>query len=210
MLEYNKIETLFDRDAKFKVNVAALRNPVYSAIKEWQVTEKIDGTNIRVHLSTDGIVRFGGRTDNAQIPVPLLTVLQDTFTPEKMKALWLGEPIEMTLFGEGYGGKIQGGGKYNPNPSFRLFDVLVADKWWLNQTNVEDVATKLGIKTAPVLGMMDLEQIILNVKSGMNSIVAMEDSGQTTKSEGIVARTIEPLFDKKGHRLIIKLKTKDF
>lgn len=48
------------------------------------------------------------------------------------------------------------------------------------------------------------------VKGGLNSVCAKEDSGQISKAEGIVAKTVQPLFDNKGHRVIIKLKSKDF
>ena len=45
---------------------------------DWEFTEKVDGTNIRVHW--DGhTVEFGGRTDKAQIPKPLLERLETLF-----------------------------------------------------------------------------------------------------------------------------------
>ena len=72
------------------------------------------------------------------------------------------------------------------------------------------MAVKLGIKTVPYLGRWNLETIIDRVRAGIISETALEDSGTSVKSEGIVGRTIEPLFDKRGRRLIIKLKTKDF
>jgi hypothetical protein len=34
--------------------------------------------------------------------------------------------------------------------------------------------------------------------------------GPSHPAEGLVGRPVEALFDKKGHRLIVKLKTKDF
>jgi hypothetical protein len=132
-------------------------------------------------------------------------------------ALWLpdevGEisPVKVVLYGEGYGAGIQSGGVYRPDKSFRLFDVLVDDQWWLSWENVEDIAKKLDIKTVTFLGFWTLEQIIANVKEGVPSNVALEDSGNSTHiAEGIVGRTIEPLFDRRGKRIILKLKTSDF
>jgi hypothetical protein len=208
---YDKIETLFNRDTNFRVTTE-LRNPVYGSFKTWHVTEKIDGTNIRIMLDIEGNVRFGGRTDNAQLPTDLLLYLQDTFTAEKMKtAFWIdGAPTEAILYGEGYGAGIQSGGYYNEKKSFRLFDVLVAGKWWLDWANVEDVSNKLGIKTAPYLGEWTLDEIIERVKVGVPSVVAKEEAGKDVISEGIIGRTVEPLFDKRGRRVILKLKTKDF
>src|SRR6185437_5475217 len=95
-VEYHKIETLYERDADtFKVIPGALKNRTYGLLKTWVWTEKVDGTNIRAiwhpfaaqcgHLITSkdqnfcqecgarvesllpGKLRFGGKTDNAQI-----------------------------------------------------------------------------------------------------------------------------------------------
>lgn len=219
-MEYPKIDTLFKRDKDFNLT-SELRHPVVATINKWQVTEKIDGTNIRVMLSKEGLVTLGGRTDKAQLPMDLVEYLGRTFDTEKMKKVfWLPRsetltneeitPVSVILFCEGYGAGIQkGGGDYNKNKVVRLFDVLVDEKWWLDWENICDVAEKLGIKTVPYLGEYSLDEIIEQVKAGGDSAVA-EEEGKPRQAEGIVARTIEPLFDKRGHRLILKLKTKDF
>ena len=67
MIEYNKIETLWKRDMEGtkKLLEGEFRNPAVEFLKDniWQFTEKIDGTNIRVHW--DGHrVEFGGRTES--------------------------------------------------------------------------------------------------------------------------------------------------
>lgn len=207
MTEYHKIETLFERDEKtFVVNPHQLKSPVLATISHWDVTEKIDGTNIRVMIDEAGEVSFGGKTDNAQLQADFLQKLYKMFPADKMKEVfWLdGVPTKAVLYGEGYGAGIQKGSTYRPDKSFILFDVLIADRWWLDWTNVKDVAGKLGIDTVPYLGRMTLEQIIELVKPGFPSKIG------TAIAEGVVARPIEPLFDKRGKRVIIKLKTKDF
>lgn len=213
-VEYHKIETLFERDAKFIVDPSKLKKPVLGTISVWDVTEKIDGTNIRVLLSADGSVKFGGRTDAAQMHAGLLQKLIETFTPEKMRTVfWIdGQPVSAILYGEGYGAGIQKGGDYRPDTNFRLFDVLVNEKWWLDWPAVCDVAAKLGIKTVPYLGRWTLQEIVDRVRLGIPSQVTVEESAtiNTFISEGIVARPVEPLFDRKGARIILKLKTKDF
>src|SRR5580693_9050954 len=134
--EYHKIETLFERDkATFVVNPAKLKSPVLATIRDWDVTEKIDGTNIRVMLSESGEVTFGGRSNAAQFPADLVQYLIRTFPPDRLKAaLWIdGTPTEAILYGEGYGPGIQkGGALYRADKSFILFDILVAGKWWLD------------------------------------------------------------------------------
>lgn len=210
-MEYSKIDTLFERDENFRVDSTKLKSPVLNTINIWDVTEKIDGINIRVMLSAEGELTFGGRGENTQWPTGFLQYLTNTFTAEKMKAVfWRPEPTAAILYGEGYGAGIQKGGSYRPDKAFRLFDVLVDNKWWLDQTAIDDIAGKLAIKTVPYLGRYTLNQISEMVKVGVPSAAAFQDSGQRRMAEGVVARPIETLFDKKGARLIIKLKTKDF
>jgi hypothetical protein len=204
--EYHKIDTLFERGDDFVVDPSHLKKSVLATISEWDVTEKIDGTNIRVMLSESGEVQLGWRTNNAQIPADLIIRLLQMFPVDKMKAaFWIdGNPSQAILYGEGYGAGIQKGGTYRSDKSFILYDVLCGGKWWLDRTAVDDVATKLGIDTVPYLGRMKLNQIISLVRNPFPSKIG------TGMAEGIVARPIETLFDKRGERIIIKLKTRDF
>jgi ATP-dependent RNA circularization protein (DNA/RNA ligase family) len=208
MTEYHKIETLFERDAKtFVVDPSTLKASVLGTIREWDVTEKIDGTNIRVMLSETGEVSFGGRSDAAQIPADLVQYLIRTFPAERVAAtMWRGgEPVGAVLYGEGYGPGIQkGGGLYRADKAFILFDVLVGGQWWLDREAVEEIAGKLGIDHVPYLGRMTLDEIVALVREPFASKIG------TATAEGVVARPIETLFDKRMKRVIIKLKTKDF
>ena len=188
------------------VDPKKLKSLVLGTINLWDVTEKIDGTNIRVMLSESGEVRFGGRTDAAQLPADLLMRLVNMFQADKLKAVfWLdGNPVDAVLYGEGYGAGIQKGGPYRTDKSVIFYDVLVSGKWWLDREAVDDVCAKLGVDTVPYLGRMTLDQIVTLVREPFASKIG------TALAEGIVARPIEPLFDRKGARIIIKLKTKDF
>lgn len=201
MIEYHKIETLLDRDKQtFKVIKYEWRLPEFEYLKDndWLWTEKIDGTNIRVMW--DGVViRFGGKTDNAQIPTFLLARLQDLFLADKFKDL-----PPLCLYGEGFGAKIQSGGKYIPDGcDFILFDVKIGE-WWLERENIEDIATKLGIRIVPITGKGNLINAIEKTRAGYYSTF-----GQFL-AEGIVVRPLVTLFTRKGERLIGKIKTKDF
>ena len=114
----------------------------------------MDGTNIRV-IFKDGAVAFGGRTEDAEIPLPLLGRLNERFLP---LATRLGEVFTdgaAVLYGEGYGAKIQkGGGNYRADQDFVLFDVRVGP-WWLQRADVEDVAQKLGLDVGRFPGRGD-------------------------------------------------------
>jgi len=241
-LDYPKIETLFDRDEKFKVMEGKFRLPEFEALKDisWCVTEKVDGTNVRIeyepqyqpnkndpikHEYAGHSVQFGGHTEKAQLHPNLIKYLENTFTLEKMAKAFPsteGKPmIRATVYGEGYGPKIQSGGKYRKDIAVRIFDVFIQDEynfsggWWLEPENVADIASKLGVKTMPGLDLSNMREIVSAVKSGIRSSVALEDNPDTHLidaliMEGVVARAKPLLFTRRGERIIFKLKTKDF
>lgn len=207
MSEYHKIETLYERDEKtFRLKPElALKNRVYGIIKSWHWTEKVDGTNIRC-IWQGGKLTFGGKSDNAQIHADLIKWLYDNVSTERLAAIFPDE--DAVIYGEGYGAGIQkGGGDYSPVKKLIVFDVLVGGKWWLSHENVRDVASKLGLDVVPDFGEMTLEDATEVVRHGFKSRCAI-NAGKD--AEGLVGRPVEPLFDKKGSRLITKLKTKDF
>lgn len=203
--EYPKIETPFERDDKtHKVYPDRLRSPLYASFKTWDFTEKIDGTNIRLIWSwQDGKFSIGGRTDNAQIPADLVKYLYELVSVDKLRVVF--PDTDAVIYGEGYGAGIQKGGLLSPTKKFAAFDVLVGGQWWLDWSNTCDVCTKLGISWVPELGEWTLEDAIEFVRKGFPSLL-----GEHPPAEGVVGRTKEPLFDKRGKRVIIKLKTKDF
>ena len=212
MIEYPKIETLYDRNEKtHKVIPSQLRLPEFGNIKSWRVTEKIDGTNVRISFTPPGKIIFSGRTDNAQMPVKLLEHLTNVFTAEKLSAVFQETESEIMLFGEGYGEKIQNGGNYRAGISFRLFDVLIGG-WWLEPDSLAVIAGGLGIETVPYVAQIgslpetrdDLLGII------QSSHVATLEKGQEYQAEGIVARTYPLLLTRSGKRLMWKLKFRDF
>lgn len=212
MSEYHKIETLYVRDEKTHrlIEPLVLKNRIYGCLKSWQWTEKVDGTNIRV-IWKDGALAIGGRSDNAQIHADLIRWLYAHITPGALASTF-AESSHVVLYGEGYGAGIQkGGGNYTAEKKLILFDVQVVDGegrgWWLADENVRDIAAKLGLDVVPSFGDMSLEEATEMVRGGIRSRCATVIG---TMAEGLIGRPVEALFDKKGHRLIVKLKTKDF
>lgn len=211
MIEYPKIESLFNRDMKtHKFIEGEFKLPEFEYLREniWIWTEKVNGTNIRVNwdvspISEINYLRFGGRTDNAQIPTFLFSKLQDLFTIEKFRVLF--PEISLTLYGEGYGAKIQkGGGNYISNGvDFVLFDILIGD-WWLKRSDVEDIANKLEIECVPIIDEGILEEAICLVKGGFRS------HWGDFLAEGLVLKPKVELKARNGHRIITKIKHKDF
>lgn len=210
MRTYEKIETLFERNTEGtkKLIEGQYRNPTVAMCRNlmWDWTEKIDGTNIRIHWDGHN-VRFGGRTESAQIPAPLVNRLNELFGGETNAQLFeqkFGE-TEVMLFGEGYGAKIQkGGGLYKPDGvDFILFDVLIGGLW-IRRDGVEDIARCFGIQAVPIVLRGDIDDAVAFVKSKPQSTIG------TAPMEGVVGRLPEELFDRRGNRLIVKVKVRDF
>ena len=228
---YPKIDTLYPRFAdgplKGKVNVeAGFRSPDFAAVKQWRLTEKIDGQNIRVcYWPVTKARDFRGRSDNASLHPELLKVLDAMFPVEKLAETFPANAEDtpesvVVLFGEGYGPGIQkGGGRYRADKSFRLFDVRVGH-WWLEWESVVDIAHKLGIKTVPVVydGLRDLPDnrdnaMFMLARTGAISPVAAEDRLHETvthQAEGVVATSVPLLLRRNGTPLRWKLKFRDF
>lgn len=203
MKEYHKINSVFKRDERGKF-LSEFSVPELELLKDvtWIWDEKIDGTNIRIHWDGEKVI-YGGRTDNAQIPTTLIQELNKLFPVPKFQAVFPATPV--TLYGEGYGVKIQkGGGNYiRDGVSFILFDVYIGG-FWLLRKDVEDVSLKLGIDVVPVIGQGTLAEAIEFTRAGFQS------KWGPFPAEGIVLRPAVPLFNRQGNRIITKLKLKDF
>ncbi len=211
MNQYHKIKTIFNRDPQNMrfVFEGQWSEPEFEWLKDnnWVWTEKVDGTNIRVMWDGKNVT-FNGKTDNAQLYMPLVQKLQETFdTTPKRKVFRdvFGEEGNVCLYGEGYGSRIQkGGGNYNPDGvDFVLFDVKIGD-WWIQRKDVEDIAVKLGIKIVPIVGEGTLLEAVEYVKSHPQS------QWGDFESEGLVCRPEVELRTRAGHRIITKLKVRDF
>jgi|SRR5882672_2792414 len=209
MKTYHKINTVFKRDMEGnkKIILGAWALPEYDYLQnnEWVYTEKVDGTNIRVNWDGKDVA-YGGRTEEAQIPNGIINRLNNLFYSEEAKkrlsAVFPGGNV--VLFGEGYGAGIQKAGKqYNLSQDFVLFDILVGGVY-LERHNVEDVAQKLGLEVVPVIGSGTLNGAIERVQQGFVS-----QWGEFA-AEGIVARPKTEMLNRKGERIIAKIKTVDF
>ena len=206
-MKYPKINTIWKRDKENKFTIIEGDHSLeeFKEISKWDVTEKIDGTNIRITY-TENRINFDGRTDNAEIPVPLLEHLHNTFTPELMqKVFGTDADLHVQLFGEGYGPKIQSGSAYRKDSGFILFDIKIGD-WWLLRDAVEDIATKLNIPCVPYIGYMDVESIVDYVKARPESIAAEDYK----LMEGVVCRTKSMMLSRNGTPIMWKLKVRDY
>ena len=209
MKEYHKIQTVWLRDpeTKFKTLLTGQwATPELEYLQEcdWIFTEKVDGMNIRIMWDGERIT-FGGKTDNAQIPASLVAALEEEFFPQidKFKEKF-GTEGHVCLYGEGHGAKIQKGGeKYRDNQGFVMFDVKIGD-WWLKDDDVWNIAAELEVEKVPTVGTGNLHDLVNMVRKGVTSWWG------DFPAEGIVARPLVELTSRSGHRIITKLKAKDF
>lgn len=210
MIEYIKIDTPFKRDMEGskKLIEGEFRDETVKFLKDnlWCCTEKVDGTNIGIVW--DGHkVTYQGRTERAQIPAHLLNKLIELFGGDINEQLFeekFGE-TKVILFGEGYGAKIQNGGKYRSDCSFILFDVYVPDQdLWLKRDAIEDIAKSFSIDVVPVILTGTLDEAISYVKSKPKSTIG------TANMEGLVCKPVMEMKDRRNRRVIVKVKVKDF
>ena len=147
---FGKIPAVFQRAVTGKKNlmpgiwidetVQALAN--YT----WVWTEKINGTNVRVHWDGYGF-SFGARKEGSEIPPFLLDRLKEIFNDaaeQIFEQMFGDKPV--TVFGEGYGHKIggQGDGYLPDRVDLILFDVLISGNYQTRNT-VSQVAKALGL-----------------------------------------------------------------
>lgn len=207
LIEYNKIETVYERNCQTKkLNEGQFRDETVEFLKDniWEFTEKIDGTNIRIFWNGHN-VSYYGRTNNAQIPALLMNKLVQLFggnVNEEMFEQRFGETPVM-LVGEGFGEKIQNGGTYIEGNDFILFDVLIGGNWQPRSV-VNEIANYFNIRSVPVLFEGNLQKGVDYIKTKPMSTIG------THEMEGLVARPKKELKNRMGHRIIVKIKVRDF
>lgn len=202
-MEYPKIQTLWFRHPGGKRYLIENEwaKPEFQTLADlqWLWTEKVDGTNIRVIYNHEKkSIHFAGRTDRAQLLPQLERRLKEIFPVEKFKQF----DTSLILFGEGYGEKIQKGGKYISGQDFVLFDVFF--NRFVTFYEVTIIASKLGIKHVPIIGSGSLYNAVGFVRR------KFESSWGDFDAEGIVCRLPVELQNGKGERVMTKIKLRDF
>lgn len=233
---YPKINTLFMRDENNIIMPDCMTLSEFEFLKDckWECSEKIDGTNIHFDIeievtpSTEGGAKVStetsicGRTKAAQIPPHLYKKLEGIISQkdengsillrafdsviDKMVQNGSGQ-LTISIYGEGYGVKIQKGGNYiKDDVGFILFDVRIGN-WWLNRKSCEEIAEKLNVPIVPLIGYMTIPEAIDYVKNGFKSNIA---ENPDYEAEGLVLKTPDSLQFRNGQRIITKIKHCDF
>jgi len=182
--------------------------------REVYCLEKIHGTSAHITLRKDDVLFFAGGCSHESFvklfdKAALAAKFLELFDPFK----------EVTIYGEGYGGKMQGMREtYGPDLKFVAFDVHIKDTLkgddgiWLNVTNAEDVVKKCGLEFVhyvkvpvnPNLAEIDAERDADSVQAIRNGC------GPGHRREGVVIRPLEEYIKNSGKRIIVKHKHDEF
>lgn len=214
---YCKINTLYKRDEKGKIMIGEFSRPEFEYLHNlpWIAYEKIDGTNMSYYW--DGhTLEIHGKTENASIPNSLINKMSTMVTKEMMEKVFplkydeSGNEIPMLIiiYGEGYGAKIQKcGGRYmSKDVNFRVFDINI-DDWWLELDDVKDICNKLNLEMAVPYGELTIQEAEEMVIKGFKSTISEDE---TLIAEGLVLRPKVQLFNKRGERIMVKIKYCDY
>lgn len=218
--KYQKIQNVFRRSPETHgIDPYAWGNEAIGFLvqAQWLVQEKIDGTNVRI-IWDGNRVSFGSKNtlDTSNLPGRLREHLEATYGTGEFEQIieqeFGGTPI--TIYGEGYGHKIQKGADYFPDSPegenrFIGFDVRV-DGHYLPAARTAGVLQTLGV---PMVKQADrtftIPEVIADMTNAINSAAegepALTHAGTSKEIEGYVLRPAVPLFDRRGNRVLAKI-----
>ena len=189
-------------------------SPLFESLvnADWEVTEKVDGTNIRIGWDGDGTVTFTGRENkNSRLPdgdTGVQELLESTFTVDRFLA-GPNPRSPMTIFCEVFGPNIgKYGHLYGDRPTAVVLDVLI-DGWWLQRDRLAGVAEMLGLELPPLLDT----RVSLTHASNMVAIGLRSQFGAPGPeffAEGVVARPVSGILDRAGRPIRVKIKHQYF
>lgn len=205
-----KKEYVYEKRFKHPLIIGDYASPEFGLIKNWDMFEKIDGTNIRITLFSVPEVKdnflIQGRKKDSKIPGHLMEWLSNKFTKEKMREAFPNAEM-VTLYGEGYGPKIQASGhSYDDKVGFVLFDVQI-NGWWMSYDQRLEVCEKLDIKHVPKIDSeVDEEEVVDFVRRKPKSRFAIDPN---FVMEGVVCSTEPLLRGRNGDIVKFKLRVAD-
>ena len=207
MTEYQKIETLYRFNAETHLYDPVFYNPTVEYLKDlpWIASEKIDGTNIRVHY--DGHrVSWSGRTDSSDLPKEVEALLQSTFGESEVTFEQQFGDKDVILFMECYGGKIQGGA-YGGSERLIGFDVMVGGIY-LDKFAIAPIFSLFGVETVTFFMIPNL-QTGIDWVAGRGALPSPHCEKGRTPVEGLVCVPQARLYDHMGRRIAVKIKARD-
>ena len=208
MNKYPKIENVFVRDPKtHKLIVNQYRNPIFESLRfaRWDVTEKLDGMNIRIMRPAFAErLRLAGRSDQAQIPWGIQKWFEDHYRDLQAglnQEDWM--PFPVCLYGAGIGPGIQkAGDKYGHEQRVVAFDLIIGGRW----ATYDEMSSYLE----PCIEVVDRLPCFTLVDAINHAMRPFDSHHGSGKAKGVIAKPTHELRDQRGNRIITKIKTQDF
>lgn len=214
MKEYHKIETLFKFDGEKKRHIPGdFYNETVEYLKDfkWIFTEKVDGTNFRIHWDGHEL-SYGGRTSKSQFSTNQIKFITEELLTEDLEILieqkFKEKPI--TIYGELYGKDIQKvGSSYSSEYEFKVFDILIPimgkpiSEKFVSREVLEFIVKDLGLDIVPVVLEGTIDEGLSYIKNNNKSTFS------EAPLEGIVGVPKGNILDGNGTRIIVKLKKRD-
>lgn len=173
----------------------------YLSNAAWTYTRKVDGENIRIQWDGEQAL-WNGKSNAFQCSAEFTDYMNKTFLEEIFEEKF-GRDKVVTIFGEKMGPKTQGNELGLDKDELVLYDVNI-NGTWLSKDNVQLIASYFGART--VLDFMPQEL----TGCTLQELIKLCAEGQFKNWEGIVATPAVECRDQGGHRVIVKIKNRDY
>lgn len=177
----------------------------YLAKNPWAYKRKLNGENMRVMWNGEQAV-WNGKTNDFKTDAVTAEYMNSTFLEEIFEEKF-GREKQVLLFGERMAPKAQGNELNLEAVEFVLFDVKIGDAW-LEPKNLRAVAKYFGLHTC--YDFMRPEDEKKDYVDTLENLIDAVAKGKFKDWEGIVASPATGLFNRKGERLICKIKNHEY
>lgn len=181
------------------------RDPLVAMLAsgKWNVRRKLDGENIRIRWDGNEAL-WNGKTDKFTCDAKFTEYMNSTFIEEIFEEEF-GHEKEVIIFGEKMGPKTQGNELMLDADEVIVYDVCI-NGYWLDRYAVQSIAEKFHVRTCYDL----MGPNILNREWDLCNIIRFVATGQVKDWEGVVCTPTVECRDQQGHRVIVKVKNKDY
>lgn len=176
--------------------------------KQVWVTEKIHGNSSHIIFDPDQpnkLIFYPGGTPLEDF----VKIFNEETLLKKIKEHF-GEGKKLILYGEHYGGKIQGMREvYGDKNRFALFDIKL-DKVWLSFDDVQTIGKTLELDVVPGEQVVCDMEVLTICRDDPSEQAVLNGITEKREREGIVIKPLVELTKNNGQRVIAKYKTDKF
>lgn len=179
----------------------------------WYVTEKVHGANFQIMMYGDEVA-VASRNGISDLSFFNLEHSEE-FMIEYERCIYLLShlreiygKVNISIFGEVYGGKIQKGIFYSDAKRFRVFDITI-DGIFLDRNDCLEYYDKFNIEYCTTIIQGTLQECLEHSNqfdSLIDAELTQEEVREGNTCEGIVIRPVIPYYTSKGEFIAIKNK----